>query len=316
MRILIIGTGSIGRRHAEVAAGDGHEVAVCDISSESAKETAENLQLNDYYSDYTEALEHGFDAAIISTPNMYHVDPGVLAMSKGCHVFMEKPITVRSEEAERLVAASKKFNKILMVGYVLRVFPGLEEVKTLLVNEALGRKISARVKVFAAKALEFQRSDYRKSYETGGGIIYDYSHEIDYLRYFFGNPIRLACFKDLLVRDDKSCDDIAEIIMQFENRVIVNVHMNYVLDGGRELEIICENGLIQYNFSELRITKNDGAEEYVKYEFERNDMYLKQLRNFTAACRGMEVNYVTGENALETLKICEELYSFDKETLG
>ncbi len=60
--------------------------------------------------------------------------------------------------------------------------------------------MSARVNLSAAVTLVLNKSDYRRKYETGGGIVYDYSHEIDYMRYFFGEIKRYACFKDLLVK--------------------------------------------------------------------------------------------------------------------
>ena len=240
-------------------------------------------------------------------------------MSKNCHVLMEKPIATTSIDGEQLVAAAKRHGKTLMVGYILRAYPGLERIKAIIGSGRLGNPVSARVMLSAANTLVLGRSDYRRSYETGGGIIFDFSHEIDYLRYFFGEPKRVACFKDLRVRAGVSCDDVAEIIMQFESGVLAGLHMDYIQECGeyrhrRIVEIICEKGFIWYDFESLRVQSNEGDEECIKYEDERNDLFLKQLRTFVAACGGLNVSYVTGEDATKTVKICEDLYRYDQET--
>ena len=316
MRILVIGTGSIGVRHVRVIKNDGHELAICDINKENVQKTAKQFNIAEYYFDYKDALQHRFDAAVICTPNAYHAEAGIFAMSKGCHILMEKPLAHTAEDGARLVAAAHEYGRVLMVGYILRIYPGLGEVKQFINSGQLGKTISARVMLSAENTLAFGKSDYRKSYETGGGIIYDYSHEIDYLRCFFGEPKRLACFKDLRVRNGVSCDDTAEIIMQFESGVLASIHMDYIQECGiyqnrRIIEIICEKGFLRYDFSSLQVLTKENPEFFVEYNPDRDGLFLKQLQNFVAVCDGWDADIVTGEDALKTLCVCRDLYIAD-----
>lgn len=317
MRVLVVGTGSIGRRHIDVIKdAGGHEIVICEVNKSNADETGELYGIKEVYYDLSEALKANIDAAIVCTPNAYHADATVKALEAGCHVLVEKPIANTLDDAKSMVEAEKKSGRKLMVGYTLRVYPGLAEIKKILGSGRLGKPVSARVNLCAAITLVLQKSDYRKSYETGGGIIYDYSHEIDYLRYLFGEIKRYACFVDLQVKEGLACDDVAEMILQYESGVMASLHMDYILDGGRVVDIICEKGRINYNFNgDLCIEETDGKPEQIKFEFVRNDMFRKQFERFLDVLSGKDVSYVTGEDGLKVLEICENLYAANERNI-
>jgi len=90
---------------------------------------------------------------------------------------------------------------------------------------------------------------------------------------------------------------------------MASIHMDYVLDGGRTITVICENGTVEYDFSgNLRVEKSDGYVNDIKYENVRNTLFLKQFNLFVKARAGEDVGYVTGEDGLAVLQICENLY--------
>lgn len=318
MRILVAGAGSIGQRHIRVIKDTGnHEIVVCDSDIRNLETVSKEYGIKECYIDFKEALSKNIQAVVVCTPNSLHAPMCIEAMSKGCHVLVEKPMTNTVEDAEKIVAASKRYGRIVMVAYILRVYPGVEDIKKTLEEELFGRVVSARVKLSAPGTLTLAKSDYRKSYETGGGIIYDYSHEVDYLRYFFGEASRYACFKDSLVKMDETCDDIAEIIIQYKNSVIANIHMDYIQEygnSGRNIEIIFENGVIEYNFGDtLVMYDSNGCKKVKNYTFKRDDMFLKQFNKFINVCNGNIEDYVNAEDGLAVVKLCEEFYRSDRE---
>jgi len=317
MRVLVVGTGSIGRRHIEVLQSlGGHDIGICELNRQNADEAGAKYGIDEVYYDMADALDAGFDAAIVCTPNAHHADASVAALQAGCNVLVEKPIASNLGDAWRMVMAAEETGRILMVGYTLRVYPGLSEVKSVIENGTLGRPVSARVNLNAAITLVLNKSDYRKSYKTGGGIIYDYSHEIDYLRYLFGELSRYACFVDLQVKKEQSCDDVAEILLQYESGTIASIHMDYVLDGGRSLEIVCEKGRILYDFNgSLCIKPTEGDAQSIRYNVVRNDMFAKQFELFEKACRAEKVDYVTAQDGMKVLQICEDLYAANEKNV-
>jgi len=243
----------------------------------------------------------------------------VEAMKKGCNVFVEKPIASSSDEAYKILSASKEYNRKVMVGYILREYPGVQDIKRILDEGRLGTVVSARVKVSAPATLSRAKSDYRKSYETGGGIIYDYSHEIDYLRYFFGETARYSCFKDCLVKKSQTCDDVAEIIIQYQNSVLANIHLDYIQEygnSGRHIEIIAERGIIEYDFNEMLVIYDSSGNKVVQnYKFNRDELFARQLNKFVSICQGEMEEYVSAEDGVEIVKLCEGLYRSDKDRL-
>ncbi len=317
MRVLVVGTGSIGRRHIDVVQMvGGHEVVICELDKQNADEAGVKYGVSEVFYDYKQALKADIDVAIVCTPNAYHADATIAALEAGCDVLVEKPIASNVHDAKRMVDAASRTGRLLMVGYTLRVYPGVEELRDILMSGVIGKPVSARVNLSAAVTLVLNKSDYRKKYETGGGIIYDYSHEIDYLRYFFGEIRRYACFVDLQVKKELSCDDVAEIILQYESGVMASIHMDYVLAGGRTITVICENGTVEYDFTgNLRVEKSDGTVDDIKYENVRNTLFRKQFELFQKARAGEDVSYVTGEDGLAVLQICENLYEADAKNI-
>ena len=317
MKVLVVGTGSIGRRHIEVLQSIGrHDVGICELDKNNADEAAQKYAIDEVYYDLDDALKSGFDVVIVCTPNAYHADASVAAMEAGCDVLVEKPIASSIADAWQIVTVSERTGRTVMVGYTLRVYPGLREIKDLIDSGRLGKPVSVRVNLNAAVTLVLNKSDYRKSYETGGGIIYDYSHEIDYLRYLFGEIIRYACFVDSQVKKELSCDDVAEIILQYESDTIASIHMDYVLDGGRTLDIVCEKGRMHYDFNgSLCIKPEKGDSQSIRYNVDRNEMFAKQFELFEKACRGEKVAYVTAQDGLKVLQICEDLYEANEKNI-
>lgn len=126
-RVLCVGAGNTGRSHILAYHRlDGFEVAgICTRSPASRKKVLGELGTSyPEFNDYPEALAATKpDAVCITTYPDTHYEFTKMALEAGCHVFLEKPIAETIEEAEALVALSKKVNKKLVVGYVLRHHP-------------------------------------------------------------------------------------------------------------------------------------------------------------------------------------------------
>ncbi|GAA5219423.1 Gfo/Idh/MocA family oxidoreductase [Membranihabitans marinus] len=112
---------------------------------ESKNKLNERLSANyPLYDDYTTALEATQpDAVCISTYPDTHEAYAIQAFEQGCHVFVEKPLADTVEGSERVVAAAKKANKKLVVGYILRHHPSWEKFVEL--SQELGKPLVMRM---------------------------------------------------------------------------------------------------------------------------------------------------------------------------
>ena len=127
IRILVVGCGHMGTSHAKAYhAMPGFEIVGVVARGEKSRRELLAALGADYpqFSDYGQALAATKpDAVSINTYPDTHADYALRAFVAGCHVFLEKPVAPTVAEAEAVVAAARKANRKLVVGYVLRVHP-------------------------------------------------------------------------------------------------------------------------------------------------------------------------------------------------
>lgn len=146
IRVLVVGCGNMGASHAMAYHTiDGFEI--CGIVSTGRSKELLNEKLGGGYilfSDYKEALETTKpDAVCISTYPDTHESFAVMALEKGCHVFIEKPLADTVAGSERVAAAAHKSGKKLVVGYILRHHPSWERFIQL--AQELGKPLVMRM---------------------------------------------------------------------------------------------------------------------------------------------------------------------------
>lgn len=321
MKILIIGCGSIGCRHARVATDRGDfEIALCDVNAANLQRIAEELGITETYTDIDTAIQRsGADAAIICTPNHLHAAPTIAALQAGMDVLCEKPIATNLDDAQAMVAAAQASGKKLMVGYTLRATLGVQKVKEILASGRLGKIVSARVVLDSPETLTCARTPFRAKYETGGGVMYDYTHQLDFCSYFFG-PAR-SCFArvDSRLPELPTCDDSAEGIVDYDG-LTVNYHWDYVQWAGKNtnyVTVIGEKGAIEFFYKgNLTISWYDGSTEIYDLadDHERNNSFKRQLGMFAQYCRtGACPGICTGEDAYADLRLATALYESNRK---
>src|SRR5690606_6965870 len=147
-----IGTGWYGKndlfRLIQVAPVE--VLALCDpdrnILSEAAKLVSQRQKsgkIPRQYNDYRKLLaENELDIVIIGTPDHWHALQMIDAVKAGAHVYVQKPISVDVVEGEAMVAAARKYNKVVQVGTQRKSTPHLIDVKKNVVDAGLLGKVS------------------------------------------------------------------------------------------------------------------------------------------------------------------------------
>jgi predicted dehydrogenase len=146
LRILVVGCGNMGSSHATAYHSlDGFEI--CGLVSKGKSKEVLNAKLGNQYQLFDSMEEAmkvtGPDAVCISTYPDTHEKFAVMAFEKGCHVFIEKPLADSVAGAQRVVDASKKARKKLVVGYILRHHPSWEKFVEL--TAELGKPLVMRM---------------------------------------------------------------------------------------------------------------------------------------------------------------------------
>ena len=119
VRVGVIGLG-MGKSHLVhfSACKNAKITAVCDTNEAVLKQEKEKYNIPHAFTDYKKMLSFKeLDAVSIVTPNVFHAPMSIEAMRKGKHVLCEKPMAMSAAQAKRMVEASKKYKKKLMIHF-------------------------------------------------------------------------------------------------------------------------------------------------------------------------------------------------------
>ena len=318
MKFLIIGCGSIGKRHIRNLKSLGYKnILAYDVKKDRLEEVKEcNVKT---YNDLNEAFNQNIDVVLVCTPPAFHLQHALLALKNDCHVFIEKPISHDLEGLDELISIAEEKRLVTMIGFNLRFEKGLKLVKKILEEKAVGKVTTAIC--IAGQYLPDQHpwEDYRYGYAAnkslGGGIILDGIHELDYISWFLGNIKEVFCFADKLSSLDMDAEDTSAILLKFENNAIGIIQMDYVKRTyERTCEIIGENGIIKWNFGKHTVKLFSAKTKEWKTiqddkEYDINKMYVDEIKFFIDCIKGKKkppVNAMKGKKILEVALATKE----------
>jgi predicted dehydrogenase len=292
MRVLILGGGSIGARHAQnLRSHLGVEVLVFEPVAARAR------TLEDSGVAVTEEVDGawGFqpEAVVVASPTQCHAEHVQEALERGCDVFCEKPLSYTDNALGELEALARERKRVTMVGCNMRFHFGPAKVKDLIERGTIGRVLSARIQCGSYLPRWRPGQDYRQSYsasERHGGAILDCIHELDLACWYFGvGTLRHAYVQRAEVLG-LATDGLAEILVRHASGVTSSVHLNFVQrDYRRGCQIIGEKGTLAWDLEEgaVRVYGEAGQlEQRLADPGGRSleTMYVAEMRHFLGCC--------------------------------
>lgn len=263
-RVLIVGSGGIGRRHLKGYGLTGRaELAIVEPDAPRRAEAMALFGITETYNDIADADLTSFDLAVICAPANWHVALMRRCAEAGLNFLVEKPLSVTMEGVDEALALVASKNLVARVGYVRRV---ADEVVTLR-NQILEGKIGALKLAYVNSSQEFPkyRPDFQRTYyarpEMGGGAILDgASHPIDLLIWLMGKPTDVSCMYDRLVLEGTNTEDTCLISIRFESGAMANIVMNqFQKPNISRLEFIGTKGNLMLEHSTLQFGDDDSG---------------------------------------------------------
>ena len=294
MRFLIAGLGSIGRRHLRNLLSLGKQDIILYRTYHSTLPEDE-LAGFPVETDLRAALEYRPNAVIISNPTALHLDVAIPAAEMGCHLLLEKPVSHSFEQVDELRTAVQRGGGQVLVGFQFRFHPTLQVAAGLIADGAIGRPISARAHWGEYLPNWHPWEDYRQGYaartDLGGGVILTLCHPLDYMRWLMGEVESLWALTSATEKLDIPVENTVEIGLRFASGAIGSVHLDYVQQPTvHHIEIIGSEGTLRWNDDDgvlsLYSTSSKTWKTWTPSEsFERNQMFLDEMRHFLAMAR-------------------------------
>ena len=294
MKALIVGYGSIGKRHIEnLSKLKNMEIIVC-----SKRKNDKFLKQNKctIYSSIHECLKEKPDFGIITNETRFHIKSALILAKSGIHMLIEKPLSDNLRNTEKLLEIAQKKKLIVLVGCNLRFHPSIVLIRNIILQETLGKIISTHVENGSFLPNWHPNENYRTNYaarnDLGGGVVLTCIHEIDYLYWFFGSVSNVYSitgrYSDLKI----NADDLSAIILKFKNNIIAEAHLDYFQQPStRNCKIIGTKGTLAWDMEKNSVLfydiKNKKWTTKLKLSnFNLNETYVRELDHFLKCIKG------------------------------
>lgn len=318
--ILIIGSGSIGQRHANNLSNLGCKISCCDLRTDRLDEISSKVQIHKSYKSLEKALlENKYDGAVICTPTSFHTEQTKIIVELGIPLLLEKPISKSYDEANNLRNVIKsKQNKILL-GYTWRWWKPLLEVKEMLQKKSIGKLNHVQFHMSANLAdwhpWEPYQEFFMSSEKLGGGALLDESHWIDLMLWFFGEPKSLYGKVSKLSNLEIETDDNVDVICNYEG-FDITIHLDlFGRPHEKFIRFIGEKGTIYWSAEPNHILISENMNhvwDEKKFSIERNDMFISIAKDFISFI-DEEVNpSCTYEDGIKVMSIVEAIRKSSK----
>ena len=250
VRIGFIGCGGNARGHMRTLNNmeDVKIVAVCDLKEELAASTADQYGA-DAYTDHRAMLNRkDLDGVYISIPVFAHGAPELNTIQRGLPFFVEKPVGLNMETAEKVREAVEKNNTITCVGYQLRYTGATDTAMEILQGKTINMVVG---KYWSDSGRGNPGAWLRQMGKSGGQLVEQATHTIDMMRYLAGEVKEVFAVQENRALKEIDCPDVNCVCMKFETGAIGSLTAAWTYDprdwsNANILDVLFESSILHW----------------------------------------------------------------------
>lgn len=299
VRIGFIGAGNIAQAHLKhIAKNSAAElVAICDIDQELVRKQAKKYEMH-AFTDIDQMLtEVKLDAVFLCVPPFVRGNLEEKVVTKGIHLFAEKPIALNEEEAKEKVKIVKESNVIHASGYCLRYLDTVQKARKYLQDKKIAMVRGYYLSGFV------ETPWYRIKEKSGGQIVEQATHILDLMVYLAGDFAKVSADAALVTMKDienLNIPDVTSANITFKSGAIGHLDSTFIQPDHRMgVEILGRNYRVEVNPSYLIIIDQKGKRSYpstVNFLEEQDRLFIKAVQ--TKDPSFIYSSYVDGLKAL------------------
>ncbi len=290
--ILVLGAGSIGKRHLRNLLGLGfapERLSVVDPREDRRREVGElGIPATNVFPAGDVALERrSYDGAIVATPTALHYQDALALALAGIHLMIEKPLGVDLDGFAEVRAEVDRRGLFAFVAYCYRFHAAAQKMRALIADGLIGEPYYARGEMCSYLPAWHPYEDYREFYMAkralGGGTLLDQSHLFDLTRMFLGEIEGLYGVSTRRSHLEIETDDFGEVVVRLAQGSHASLHMDLFSQPRREYyHVMGARGTLQWDIYPNTVTHlvQEGVREVFDCGKDKNAMYVEELRYF------------------------------------
>jgi predicted dehydrogenase len=241
-KVGFLGTGWIGRHRMEAAIATGAiaAVAICDPSPECALEAAKLAPQAKVLPSFEALLDEDLDGLVIATPSALHAEQSIAGLERGMAVFCQKPLGRNATEAQAVVDAARRADRLLSVDFSYRYTAGAQAIAEMVRGGSLGEVFAADLVFHNAYGPD--KPWFYDRAQSGGGCVMDLGvHLVDLLLWLLDFP-EVAQVSSTLLSGGKplssdGVEDYAVAQLTLASGLVARLACSWRLQAGQEAVI-------------------------------------------------------------------------------
>lgn len=308
-RIVVVGCGSIGRRHARLLARRSDvRVELCDPNRDCLAAATADVGETTCYGDFAAMLTTRPEMVVVATPHALHAEQTIAALRAGTHVLCEKPMSDSLADAQHMAEAAAG-GPVLDFGFTMHFHPALRRLKELITSGELGTVLHVHCRVGTYVTLVNSVTRHQANLE--GALLFDYVHQPDLLYWMLGVAPRgaytAAVFGGNLPL--RSNPNVLSLTLDYDMPLLVTIHLNYVqMPQRHEYEVVGDRAwaLLDVETNRLRIGRREQQAETVEtLTVERDKLFEDEHQAFIDAVDGRREPESPASSAIVSMQITD-----------
>ena len=312
LRVGLVGIGGMGGCHFfnydEV---EGAEiVAVCDVQDKMAKEKVKGRGIKVYKTLAGMLNNAELDMIDICTPSYLHKDMAIKLLKKGYHVLCEKPMTLNTKDAKKVLEVAKASDKKFMVAHVVRFMAPYMYLKSVIESGELGKLIRLDMKRISSIP-KWSWEDWMRDEKRSGGVATDLSiHDLDFVQSILGMPDKITSYTTGI----KNNNDYVVSNLQYGDALVTCEGTWYNAPIGFKATYLAvfQNGYVELsdklykNGKEVVIDQPKSKEADLGINVGNDNGYLTEIQYFVDCVNNnKEIEYVTPESSAKSIELVD-----------
>ena len=286
--VVIVGAGFFGTKRLMVCLAmpqDFRVVAVIDPARHQRDRITKQFHVP--VASTLQGLTQKATLAIIATPNAFHTHMSIEAMKMGTHVLCEKPLATTVADAKKIIAASKKYHKIVKTGSNHRFFHTVQKAHELYKEGAIGKLLFFKGSIGTNGARVSQKWFWDPSLSGGGTFIDNGCHLLDIARMFMGDFVKCTASMTTNLWKEAGVEDVGSALYITKDRRQAVITASWLQWAGYlHFELWGEKGYIivdSTTHDTVTVGRKDGIFTTFDYSNEQKDSYHRELQ-YLASC--------------------------------